>query len=198
MIKTTVAGVDEVKNELAKLLASFDVPVVTVGIHEDSQDPPDGEITMAALGAVHEFGANINHPGGTDYGYATKADAVKGKSRFLAKGAGFMVLGQTKPHNITIPERAWLVPGFESGLADYSAIIEDGMTADQPDMKQALNRVGVVAVGKVQEFMTNLKAPANAPSTVRKKGSSNPLIDEGLMRSSVAYKLQAQKPEEGL
>jgi hypothetical protein len=198
MIKTTVSGVEAVKAELEKLLSSLDVPVVTVGIHEGAQDPPDGEINMASLGAVHEFGANINHPGGTAYGYATKADAVKGKSQFLAKGAGYMVLGQTKPHNITIPERAWLVPGFESGLVEYSGIIEDELSTDAPNMLQALNRLGVIAVGKVQEYMTNLKAPANKPSTIRKKGSANPLIDEGLMRSSVTYTLQAQKPEEGL
>lgn len=200
MISTTVEGTDEIKQELEKLLASLDVPGVTVGIHSDESDPPEGQINMATLGAVHEFGAEINHPGGTNYGYKTKQAASKGQVRFMKKGEGFMVLGQTKPHQIKIPARAWLAPGFESGFQEYVAIMEEGIieATEGGDILDAMNRLGVVAVGKVQAFMTQLKSPPNKPGTIKKKGSSNPLIDEGLMRGSVNYKLATDKPEEGL
>lgn len=159
MIKSTISGINDLKNELNKIVKDLDAPMVTVGIHEDATDPPEGEINMATLGAIQEFG------------------------------------------NDHIPERPWLQPGFESGLQDYEEIMAEGIDAtvtEGEDITRSLNQVGVFATGKVQEYMTNLKTPANKPATIKKKGSSNPLIDEGLMRSSVNYKLQAQKPEEGL
>jgi hypothetical protein len=61
-----------------------------------------------------------------------------------------------------------------------------------------LDTVGVVATGKVQEFMTELSSPANAAATVKAKGSSNPLIDEGHLRASVTYQVTGDKLEEGL
>lgn len=203
MIKTTVSGVDAIKRELKKLAESFDVPMVTVGIHEDATDPPEGEINMATLGAVHEFGANIKHPGGTAYGYKSKAAADRNEIRFMKAGAGHIVLGVTKPHDINIPSRAFLQPGFESGVAEYTEIMADGIketteSGGKKDLMGALKKIGVVAVGKVQQFMTDLKAPANKPATVKRKGSANPLIDTGLMRGSINFKVQQQKPEEGL
>ena len=159
MIKSTIIGVNELKTELNKIMKSLDAPMVTVGIHEDAADPPEGEINMATLGAVHEFGSN------------------------------------------DVPARPWLEPGFNSGLKDYEGIMADGIdetVTKGADIKDALNQVGVFAVGKVQEFITELKTPANAPATVRLKKSDNPLIDTGAMRASVNYKLQAGKVEEGL
>ena len=201
MIKSTITGINELKNELNKIVKSLDAPMVTVGYHEDAIDPPEGEITMATLAAVHEFGADIKHPGGTNYGYASKDAASKGQVRFMKKGEGYAVLGQTKPHDIKIPARPSLEPGFNSGLKDYEEIMAEGIDAtvtEGVDINKALNQVGVLAVGKVQEYMTNVKAPANSPATIKKKGSSNPLIDTGAMRSAVNYKLRVQKPEEGL
>lgn len=159
MIKSTISGVNELKNELAKIVKSLDAPMVTVGIHEDANDPPEGEITMATLGAVHEFGTD------------------------------------------TVPARPWLQNGFESGLKDYEDILAEGVNetlTKGADIKASLNQVGVFAVGMVQAFITELKTPANKPKTIARKGSSNPLIDSGAMRSSVNYKLQAQTPEEGI
>ena len=57
--------------------------VITVGIHESAGGAESSDLTMASLGAIHEFGAEINHPGGTSYGYATEADASAGKVRFF-------------------------------------------------------------------------------------------------------------------
>lgn len=160
MIKSTISGINDLKNELNKIVNSLDAPMVTVGIHEDATDPPEGEINMATLGAIQEFG------------------------------------------NDHIPERPWLQPGFDSGLREYEEIMADGIDeaiTEGVDIKESLNQVGVLAIGKVQEYMTNLKTPPNTPQTIkRKRGGDNPLIDDGHMRGSVNYKLQDQKPEEGL
>ena len=99
--------------------------------------------------------------------------------------------------NGNIPARPWLSPGVDSGNKEYIGIIADGLEDGQP-LSQSLERLGLVAVAKVQQYMVDLKSPPNAKSTVDKKGSSNPLIDTGALRQSVTYKVTDEKPNEGL
>ena len=197
-ITLKVSNFQEVQEALKKALDEFrGSNTVLVGIHEAAGNVESGDLTMAKLGAIHEFGADIDHPGGTSYGYATERDARDGKVRFLGTGQGFMELGVTGPHKITIPARPWLVPGVQSGTVEYLREIEKGVKkGDNLDM--VLDRVGIIATGKVQQYMTDLKTPPNAPSTIAKKGSSNPLIDSGAMRASVTYSVSPIKPSEGL
>lgn len=196
--KVTVTNVQQSRDAIQKALRALMVDkYVTVGIHEDAGNHESDDITNAQLGAVHEFGSEITHPGGTSYGYASKAAADRNDVRFLKSGRGYMELGVTGPHIIKIPARPWLNPGVASGNAEYLTIIEKTLS-DGGTMTQALNKVGVVAVGKVQKYMTDLRTPPNAPSTIKKKGSSNPLIDSGALRQSVTYKIISGKPNEGL
>lgn len=99
--------------------------------------------------------------------------------------------------NEDIPARPWLDVGLEQGNKEYLEIIEEG-AAKGLNQNQILEQVGVVAVGYVQQYITDLKTPPNAESTIKKKGSNNPLIDTGAMRQSVTYSVAKQKPEEGL
>ena len=93
-----------------------------------------------------------------------------------------------------IPARPWLDAGVQSGNAEYAEIIAE----NGDDLESALELIGVVAVGRTQEYMTNLSTPENALSTIKKKGSSNPLIDTGNLRQSVTYSTTNIKPEEGI
>lgn len=198
MLKTTVTGAEAAKEaiqrELRKLMTDR---FVLVGIHQDDNNRDSNDITNASLGAIHEFGADVRHPGGTSYGYASKAAAERGEVRFLKTGKGYLELGVTGPHVINIPARPWLVPGVRSADDQYLQIIQKGI-ADNTPMEQILNRLGIVAAGAVQKYMTDLKTPPNAPSTIKQKGSSNPLIKDGALRQSVTYSINSGKPEEGL
>ena len=99
--------------------------------------------------------------------------------------------------NDNIPARPWLDTGVASGNKEYLAIIQQ--TAKKGgSLGDALEMVGLVAVGKVQQFMTELKTPPNAESTIEQKGSSNPLIDTGALRLSVTHKVSKTKPTEGI
>lgn len=198
MIELDIKGFQELQDELAKELSALKSnKVVTIGIHEEAGNVESGDITMAGLGATHEFGADIKHPGGTSYGYASKAAADRDEVRFLKKSAGYMELGVTQPHDINIPARPWLEPGVASATPEVLATIQDGMDEGK-SMDQILEAVGVVAVGAVKVYMTELKTPPNAASTIRKKGSNNPLIDSGAMRQSVTHKVSIGPAEEGL
>ena len=198
MISLDLIGFQELEDAVSKELAALrSDKIVTVGIHEEAGNVEKDDLTMASLGAIHEFGAEINHPGGTSYGYASKAAAERDEVRFLKKGAGYMEIGVTGPHKINIPARPWLEPGVVSATDAVMKTIQDGVEQGK-DMGDILEAVGVVASGAVRVYMTELKTPPNAPSTIRKKGSANPLIDSGAMRASVTHKVQGGKVEEGL
>lgn len=99
--------------------------------------------------------------------------------------------------NDKIPARPWLIPGVESATPDVidtiASGIEKGLATDQ-----IMEQVGAIAAGATQQYMTDLREPPNAKSTIEKKGSDNPLIDTGSMRSSVTYKVTSTKPDEGI
>lgn len=128
---------------------------VTVGIHEDTGNHPDADISNAQLGALLNFGTD------------------------------------------RIPPRPWLAPGVESATSDIIDTLAAGVESGAP-MNQTLEQVGAIAAGAAQVYMTELRDPPNAPSTIAQKGSDNPLIDTGVLRASVSYKVTPAKPEEGL
>lgn len=52
-----------------------------------------------------------------------------------------------------------------------------------------LARVGLHLTASLVRKITSLREPANAASTIRGKGSSNPLIDSGAARNAVEFKV---------
>ena len=99
--------------------------------------------------------------------------------------------------NGQIPARRWLDTGAESGSKDIITTARDGL-ANGLDSKSIVAQMGAETEGAIKQYITDLKEPPNAPSTIRKKGSSNPLVDTGNMRASVTSVVVAKKPKEGL
>lgn len=96
-----------------------------------------------------------------------------------------------------IPARRWLDVGVESGTQDILDTIRSGAAKGLP-LDAVLEQVGAVAAGAVQEYMTDLKTPKNADSTIAKKGDDNPLIDDGPLRAAVTHAVTREKPIEGI
>ena len=87
-----------------------------------------------------------------------------------------------------IPER----PFFRRALAEVedgvTKIVKAGIDTEKMVVDDRLaGRVGAYVAGQVQESITALKEPPNAPGTVRQKGSNNPLLDTVHMRNSVGW-----------
>ena len=51
----------------------------------------------------------------------------------------------------------------------------------------AFERVGIFMENKIKKSITETTTPPNAPSTIKAKGSSHPLIDTAQMRNSVTF-----------
>lgn len=57
------------------------------------------------------------------------------------------------------------------------------------NVNSCLDMLGNVIVSDIQESITQLREPPNTEQTIKQKDSSNPLIDTGLMRKSVTYRI---------
>ncbi|CDZ60468.1 Hypothetical protein NGAL_HAMBI2605_10380 [Neorhizobium galegae bv. orientalis] len=99
-----------------------------------------------------------------------------------------------------IPERPFMQNAMRNHRREYQAMMKTearnivlgavrGQDASRTKVN-ALKRLGIKAQGDIQAEITSLDTPPNAPSTIRQKGSSNPLIDTGEMRNSVSYKIE--------
>lgn len=94
-----------------------------------------------------------------------------------------------------IPPRPFLDIGVMSGVDDYEQALNE---REHENLEDALKTIGVFAQGAVRQYMTDLQSPPNAESTIKKKGSSNPLIDTGELRSSIKWVVSKQTVTEGL
>lgn len=90
------------------------------------------------------------------------------------------------------PRRSWLRDWIELNkdeVRERLKIETRAVMAGKRTRDQALARIGVWIVGQIQKRIADGIAPANAPSTIEKKGSDTPLIDTGQFRSSITSKV---------
>lgn len=60
-------------------------------------------------------------------------------------------------------------------------------------IKSGVEKVGLYAQSKIQNKIVELRVPPNALTTIKRKGSSNPLINTGQLKSSVTYEIKEKK-----
>lgn len=134
---------------------------------------------------------NIEIKIGLQAGSVTKAtsDGKEG-GLSLPQIAAVNEFGSTKRK---IPARPFLAPTMESQkdlitqrVLDAIRGIEDGRI--NPFV--AFNAIGSWHADEIKRYLTNLRKPPNAPSTIARKKSDNPLIDTGQMRASIRHVLE--------
>jgi len=89
---------------------------------------------------------------------------------------------------VTAPVRSWLRGWIEENEAAVMAVYRAEMRAVidlERTPEQASARLGAWIVGSIQQRIASGIAPPNASATIARKGSSTPLIDTGLFRSSI-------------
>ena len=95
-----------------------------------------------------------------------------------------------------IPPRPFISAWFDANVdrlhSDFgklmASVVAGNRTADQ-----ILELMGQRCVGEIQAFIAqhgNGAYAENAASTIRRKGSSTPLIDTGVMRASISYEIR--------
>lgn len=88
---------------------------------------------------------------------------------------------------IKIPMRPFFRNAINGNTKKWFSSLQQLLKSD--DM-QSLEKTGEIIRGDIVNSITNFKNPPNAPITIKQKKSSNPLINTGLMRRSVTYKVK--------
>ena len=90
-----------------------------------------------------------------------------------------------------IPARPFLEAGIANAedniLKAFEAGLQAAMAGNNAGLVNSLHRAGVIAVSAVQDKITTGPFVPLQPKTVKRKGSSRPLIDTGQLRQAVSY-----------
>lgn len=95
-----------------------------------------------------------------------------------------------------IPERAHIRGTFDAKQTAWQALAAKllrGVIQGKLEPEQALGILGEQAVADMRAFVRAGVEPALKPATIRRKGSSAPLIDTGRYLQSFAWALVAKK-----
>jgi len=145
---------------------------VEIGIFADASR--DGAVPMLVIAAANEFGAKIPK-----------------------RQARFEDLDDENPEKwIIIPERSYLRAWFDENVDVLQATMErliGQVVEGKISGRAALETIGGYVVTHVQAYMVDLKTPPNAPSTIARKGSSNPLIDTGQLKDAITWRVVGAK-----
>jgi len=91
-----------------------------------------------------------------------------------------------------IPERSFLRTGIRAALPHLTEVNANslrGIARGTLTVPVALGRVGALAVAAVQRQIVEGSYVPLRPATIRRKGSSKPLIDTGSLRQSITYQI---------
>jgi hypothetical protein len=73
---------------------------------------------------------------------------------------------------------------------EWPEAVRLNLKATDYDAHKTLDRVGQGIKGQLQDSIKTLTDPPLAPSTIKKKGFSKPLVDTGTMQNSVDYRIE--------
>lgn len=88
------------------------------------------------------------------------------------------------------PPRPFFRNTIAAHQSEWPRVIADLLKTNDMDAAKTLAQVGAVIAGQIRQGIVDLMAPPLAASTVRKKGSSKPLVDTGHMLASVDFEVK--------
>lgn len=128
------------------------------------------------LNKIHK-NLNINYKG-VKAGYFVGKNYPNGFS--IAKNALTQNYG-----NERIPARPFLTNTYDKHKEQWKKLFIKNFT-NKRTMLQNLNIVGEYMKNNIKQSIDETLTPPNSPQTIRRKKSSHPLIDTGLLKKSVA------------
>lgn len=121
------------------------------------------------------------------------AGHTKAKVGFPASATSQDIVNKAVWNNfgtVNIPERPFMSNAFDDNRAKYIEALRISaakVMRGEVQVGEVAAKLGIVFADDIRQEIVDLDSPANAPSTVAKKGSSNPLIDTGEMKNAVTY-----------
>lgn len=149
-------------------------------VAEFSNLTPEGRKYFRELKKLADLEIQVGFQGDQTYGDGTS----------LAEVAAYNEFGSSDT-----PERPFMRQSFENHESELQAACDLAIKtlASGGSAEAALDKLGVVAKGLVQQEIVDGGFAPNAESTIKKKGSEQPLIDTGYMRQSVNYVIKKRE-----
>lgn len=191
----TVTGGDKLMAHLngiqAGLASAGTGPSVRIGFLE-SATYPDGT-SVAGVAAIQEFGATINRQPGTVTVFRKVAAAgthFLRNGRFVKRSqSNFSTTHAHGAYTITIPPRPFFRRMIKAKARSWPGEIVTLLRDNKYDAAKTLKKMGELIAGQLRQSIVDLVDPALAASTIRRKGSSKPLIVTGVMLRNVDYEV---------
>lgn len=98
-----------------------------------------------------------------------------------------------KNGNITIPERSFIRSTYNRQYKKVAKRFDQifvSISKGNYNIISRLKLIGLEQESETKKTITDMSTPANAESTIAKKGSSHPLIDTGEMRSKISHQVK--------
>lgn len=121
-----------------------------------------------------------------------KNGGKKQKPHHVATVAAWNEFGTRRNGKQHVPERPFMRQAIKAANDDLTEILIQGIDAKKMILDPiTAGRMGLAMQNHIQRRITTLRDPPDAPSTIERKGSSNPLIDTGFMRQSVSFRVDS-------
>ena len=153
---------------------------------------------VARVAVWNEFGAKIKHAGGTAYRTTASLIGSGMKTRFISNKNADAYDKRTGAHDIVIPAR----PAFRNFLdssrekaVQFMAKLMGEVQSGNMKPDAVFAALGLWAQAGIRKSIRALREPENAKSTIRRKHSSHPLIDNGQEINSVTFVTVKGRPE---
>lgn len=142
---------------------------------------PEGRKFMQQLSQLGKLEVKIGYQGGENY------HEEDGKKVDLLDIAMWNELG-----TVNTPSRPFMRDAVDKNQSQINSFLAEQKNdlMRGASAQQVLGKIGVFMKGLVQDQIVSGSFAPNAPSTIAKKGSSQPLIDTGLMRQAVNYEVK--------
>ena len=88
------------------------------------------------------------------------------------------------------PPRPFMRYTLEHRGRKWKKILQDILPQYFDNIKKAMEHLGDAAAEDLADMIRIWTAPPNAPSTIKKKGFNDPLVDSGQMMSSVRWRVK--------
>lgn len=89
-----------------------------------------------------------------------------------------------------IPPRPFMRKTVDTKSKKWLEFLKKELVSNKLNIKTSVNKLGIIMKGDIVQEITDLQTPPNAESTIKAKGSSNPLIEDGITRDSVEHKVK--------
>lgn len=158
-----VSRIEEIKTNI-KELSKYEIQIGVFAGEAKTKN----QIDYATIAGVHEHGFTI-------------------EQNYISKKTGKKV-----QRKIVIPERSFIRTTFDEKQDEWVNFIKRRLPkviTGEMSAKQLVELLGERITRDIKKKIKEIDSPPNAPSTIKAKGSSNPLIDTGGLRKRVTYKV---------